>query len=94
MAQTGASITHPPELDLPQSLKVPENIRGDVRVPQEFRCPLGSGVMSQPVVAPCGLTYDRYAFRSLGVNFYVIKPSVVYIFECTAIFRAVEKAHT
>ena len=61
MAQTGAPITHPPELDLPQSLKAPENIRGDVRVPQEYRCPLGSGVMSQPVVAPSGLTYDRYS---------------------------------
>eukprot|EP00892_Ulva_mutabilis_P007578 jgi/Ulvmu1/5192/UM021_0209.1 len=59
LSTTTSIITHPPELDLPRSLRHPEIISGDVVVPEEFRCPLGSAVMAQPVVTPAGLTFDR-----------------------------------
>lgn len=59
LSTTASAITHPPELDLPRSLKNPEIIRGEITVPEEFRCPLGSSVMSQPVVTPAGLSFDR-----------------------------------
>lgn len=59
LSKTASAITHPPELELPRSLRHPEIIRGGLSVPEEFRCPLGSAVMAQPVVTPAGLTFDR-----------------------------------
>jgi hypothetical protein len=58
------TITYPAALDLPQSLHHPETMPRTLSVPLDFRCPLGSGVMTTPVVTPSGLTYERCDFQN------------------------------
>jgi U-box domain len=62
--QLTTAIMFPPALDLPSTLQRPETEPGAVSVPAAFRCPLGSGVMTAPVVTPAGMTYDRCALCS------------------------------
>ena len=74
-AASADPITHPPALDLPRSLRRPDSVPSTLSLPADFRCPLGSGVMTSPVVTPSGLSYERCAscpaitpvFRAYGM---------------------------
>ncbi|CAD7702831.1 unnamed protein product [Ostreobium quekettii] len=53
------TCTHPPPIELELSWK--EKSRLIKEVPKEFLCPMSMEVMTEPVVAPSGVTYDRPA---------------------------------
>ncbi|CAD7703279.1 unnamed protein product, partial [Ostreobium quekettii] len=48
--------THPPPIELELSWK--EKSRLIKEVPKEFLCPMSMEIMTEPVVAPSGVTYD------------------------------------
>jgi len=48
---------HPPAIDLALNDREEKRLRENV--PREFLCPISYEIMTQPVVSPSGITYDR-----------------------------------
>ncbi len=53
----------PPALDISMAKRDVAHLEGN-KTPQEFLCPMSMQLMTDPVVTPTGVTYDRCAARS------------------------------
>ena len=48
----------------PPPLSLPDDLEEDPSVPAEFVCPIAHTVMTDPVVGPAGVSYERAALRT------------------------------